>query len=445
MPRAALPLPGVVPTARAALLAALAAPLALVIAASSPGLWIAAPALGGVLLALVLADALLAGPLERLDFVSPADMEVGAEHGLEIVARFSGGRQGAVAAALSGDPRLFPGGLAVTPLQAQADQWHARPAVRPGRRGTGRIDRLWLRWTGPLGLGARQVSHSVGREVSIWPDLAQARSPALRVFLRDAQLGMVARRMRGEGSQFEALTEYRQGMDRRRIDWKSSARHARLFAREYETERNTPIVFAFDCGQAMCEPVDGVPRIDRAVSAALATAWVALKGGDRVALFGFAERPLALSPFVAGSPSFRALQQAAAGFDYSAREANYTLAMATLASQLQRRSLVVVFGEFTDPTSAELMLESVGRLVRRHVVLFVMLADSELEPLAGADPVDGETLARAVAAQSLLRQRALVLRRLRALGVDVIEAPWRHVGTRLIDAYLAIKQAGLVG
>jgi uncharacterized protein (DUF58 family) len=84
-------------------------------------------------------------------------------------------------------------------------------------------------------------------------------------------------------------------MDRRRIDWKSSARHVHLYAKEFETERNNQIVFAFDCGQTMCEPVggqgDGVPRIDRAVSAALVTSYVALKGGDRVALFGFAARP----------------------------------------------------------------------------------------------------------------------------------------------------------
>ncbi|HMP56766.1 MAG TPA: DUF58 domain-containing protein, partial [Novosphingobium sp.] len=407
----------VVPTARAALLAALAAPLALVIAAASPGLWVVAPALGLVLLAIVLGDALLAGSLAEVQFSADADMEVGAQHAADVSVRLAGGRQGTVEVVLAGDPRLFPGGRAVAQLMDDDGAWRARLTIRPTRRGRGEITRLWLRWTGPLGLGARQASRALDREVRVWPDVAQARSPALQLFLRDAQFGMIARRMRGEGSQFEALAEYRQGMDRRRIDWKSSARHARLFAREYETERNTPVVFAFDCGQAMCEPVDGVPRIDRAVSAALATAWVALKGGDRVALFGFAERPLALSAFVAGSGSFRVLQQTASGFDYSPREANYTLAMASLASQLRRRSLVIVFGEFSDPTSAELMLESVGRLVRRHVVLFVTLADAELEPIALAEPTDGEVLARAVAADALLRQRALVLRRLRALGV----------------------------
>ena len=104
-------------------------------------------------------------------------------------------------------------------------------------------------------------------------------------------------------------------MDRRRIDWKSSARHSRLYARENEAERDNQIVFAFDCGQAMSEPVDGLPRIDRAVSAALMAAYVALKGGDRVALFGFADRPTLLTPFATDSRAFTRLQSAAAGLD----------------------------------------------------------------------------------------------------------------------------------
>ena len=51
----------------------------------------------------------------------------------------------------------------------------------------------------------------------------------------------------------------------------------------------------------------------------------------------------------------------------------------------------------------------------------------------------------AVSADSLLRQRALVLGKLRQIGVDVIEAPWDRIGTRLIDAYLAIKRKGSIG
>jgi uncharacterized protein (DUF58 family) len=447
----ALALPRILPTARAAVLIALAAPLALVIAAVAPGAWIAAPALGGTLLLLVLLDALLAGNLADLRVLAPGDSEIGAPLRLTVLADISGGARGAVAASLALDPRLAPGGRCDLPLHYDPAQsqlgatWQGNTMLTPSRRGEGAIETVWLRWTGPFGLGARMESREIGQQIRIWPNIGEVRSPALQTFLRDAQTGLIARRIRGEGTQFEALSEYQAGMERRRIDWKSSARHVRLFAREFETERNNQIVFAFDCGQAMCEPLAGMPRIDRAVSAALLTSYIALKSGDRVALYGFAARPEVMTPFISDTRLFHRLQSEAARLDYHAQEPNFTLAMATLASRLQRRSLIVVFSDFTDPTSAELMIESIGRLVAKHVVLFVTLADEELEDISTAEPGDMQALAMAVTADALLRQRALVTRRLQQLGVDVIEAPWNRIGTRLIDAYLKIKRKGAIG
>lgn len=436
----------VVPTLRAVVLIALAAPVALLIAAITPGAWIVAPALCGALLLVVLADALAGGRMADVRLTVSPDVEVGAETWLQVSARFANGAQSNVECSVSADPRLLHDGGVVLDLLPTGDgYWRGRAAFRPGRRGTGTVEKLWLRWTGPLGLGARQLSRGVDEIVRVSPNLGDVRSPSLQAFLRDAQFGLIARRLRGEGSQFEALAEYQPGMDRRRIDWKASARHAHLYAKEYEAERNNPIIFAFNCGQGMCEPVAGMPRIDRAVSAALAAAYVALKGGDKVALFGFAAHPQVITPFITDTRDFSRLQSAAAGLDYHAQEPNYTLALATLAGKLQRRSLIVVFSDFTDPTSAELMVESIGRLVSRHLVLFVTIADEELESIATGDPDDMQALAMAVTADSLLRQRALVIRKLRQIGVDVIEAPHDQISARLIDAYLAIKRTGAIG
>ena len=443
-----------VPTARAALLVAAAAPAALLLAVLVPTGWAAAPLLGTVVLALVAVDALLAGRARDVELTMLPDAEVGEPGWLTVFAVFGGGWRSRVDCALASDARLLPGGMARAALdRSAANGWQARLEFRPSRRGTAEFEQLWLRWTGPLGLGARQLRRAVNHSVRVWPNIAPVRSPALQAFLRDAQFGLIARRIRGEGTMFEALSEFQPGMDKRRIDWKASARHAHLYAKEYEAECNNQIVFAFDCGQAMCEPVGGpvgskdpgLPRIDRAVTAALTTAYVALKGGDRVALFGFAARPELFTPFVADSREFKRLQRAAAGLDYRAQEPNFTLALATLAARLQRRSLVVVFSDFTDPTSAQLMIESVGRLTRRHVVLFVTMHDEELGGIANAPPDDMQRLAMAVSADALLRQRALVLSQLRQRGVDVIEAPYGAIGTRLIDAYLKIKRRGAIG
>jgi uncharacterized protein (DUF58 family) len=437
----------IVPTTRAVVLIALAAPVALLIAAIMPGAWVVAPALGVTLLLLVVGDALAAGPLEELKLIAPADCEVGEPGQIIALAGLPGRLASRVEVALDVDPRLVPGGRLAFALRrdAASDTWQGSATFTPVRRGTGIVAHGWLRWQGPLGLGARQHARAVDRPLRVWPNLAPVRSPALQAFMRDAQFGMIARRMRGEGTQFEALTEYTSGMDRRRIDWKSSARHSQLYAKEYEAERNNQIVFAFDCGQAMCEPVAGMPRIDRAVSAGLATAYVALKGGDRVSLFGFAAKPELATPFVSDARDFHRLQSAAAGLDYHAQEPNFTLALATLAGRLQRRSMIIVFSDFTDPTSAELMIESVSRLVKRHLVLFVTMADAELEGLAAAPPADMAALSSAVSADALLRQRALVIRRLRQIGVEVVEARHDLIGTRLIDAYLAVKRKGAIG
>ena len=315
----------------------------------------------------------------------------------------------------------------------------------PVRRGTGKLHDLWLRWSGPLGLAVRQVHQPLDGRIRVWPDLSPVRSPVLQAFLRDSQFGIVARRIRGEGTQFEALSEYEPGMDRRRIDWKASARHTALYARENEAERDNQVVFAFDCGQSMCEPVDGLPRIDRAVSAALTSAYVALKGGDRVSLFGFADHPQLMTPFVTDTRAFHRLQSAAADLDYVPREPNYTLALATLAARLKRRSLIVLFSDFADPTSAQLMVESVERLVRHHLVIFVTMVDSELEDLAATPPDSMGDISIAVSADALARQRALVLTQLRRLGVNVIEAPHDKIGYQLIDLYLKTKRAEAIG
>lgn len=432
----------IVPTARAGWAMAALAPFAVVIAAAAPAAWALMPAIGMVLIALVVIDGWLAGGGTAWKVEAPADCEVGQPLHLAVTATLAALRADA---AIACDPRLGSEGRITFALIGDGNRAAGATTLVPVRRGTALLTRLWLRWDGPLGLGARQIACPLDQAIRIWPDVSPVRSHELQTFLRDAQSGLIARRIRGEGTQFEALSEYEAGMDRRRIDWKASARHTRLYARENESERNNQIVFAFDCGQAMCEALDGQPRIDRAVTAALACAYVALKGGDKCALFGFAQRPQVITPFISDARSFHRLQLAAASLDYASTEANFTLALATLTARLKRRSLIVLFSDFTDPAAAELMVESIGRLLGKHLVVFVTLADSELEDFITAVPSDLATLARSVTADSLAQQRALVLQRLKRMGVEVIEAPWERIGFALIDRYLAIRNAEAIG
>jgi uncharacterized protein (DUF58 family) len=433
--------------ARPAIAAAAAvAPVALLIGVLIPAYWFAGLSLLAFLLALCVIDA-FAGARHRdaeLICEGPAAVSVGAEFEVECHVRFARAAPSRCEVAVGSHPLLeAPGGHCRT-VRIRDGVGAASVEMRAVRRGAASIGQTWLRWTGPLGLIWKQKEMSLGAEILIAPDIRAVRERSAQLLHRQAMHGLIAQLELGEGAEFEALADYRQGMDRRAIDWKSSARHTSLLAKEYRTERNNNIIIALDAGRTMCEPLAGVPRVDRAVSAALLTAFVALKDGDRVSLFGFDSHPRVATKPVSGSRSFALLQRVAAGIDYSDRETNYTLALATLASGLHRRSLVVIFTDFADTISAELMLSAVGTLLSRHLVLFILFRDEELESLVETEPVEPEDVTRAVTAAALLRERKLVVNRLRRLGVHVLEAKHDQAGPTLVNAYVDFKRRNLL-
>lgn len=434
------------PTRLTILLAAAVAPAALVLGIFFPGYWTAGLGLLALLIAACVVDAAAGAGMNdaAIECEGPAGVGVGETFAItaQVEFRRAPPREAQVAVGVSGPVAAPFGWRAEAELEGKTGA--AAIALRAERRGTARLDSVWVRWRGPLALVWKQRHLGLGETVLITPDMRPVREKSAQLVNRDAMHGQIAQLQLGEGAEFEALTDYRQGMDRRSIDWKTSARHTRLVGKEYRTERNNNVVMALDSGRAMCEPLGEVPRIDRAVSAALLTAFVALRDGDRVGFFAFDSRPRAASHPISGPRAFAMLQRVAAGIDYSSQETNYTLGISTLASGLNRRSLIIVFTEFADTISAELMLHAVDTVLKRHLVLFVVLRDEELEAFTAAAPTEPEDISRAVMAASLLRERRLVLTRLRHQGVHVVEATADTAGPALVSAYLDLKRRNLL-
>jgi uncharacterized protein (DUF58 family) len=316
--------------------------------------------------------------------------------------------------------------------------------IRPGRRGTLRIDRLWLRWRGPMRLIEGTRRFPIAREVAVVPNIHPARGDALALYFRDALFGTKSQRDAGEGAEFESLREYAPGLDSRFIDWKHSARHRKMLVREFRTERNHPIVLAFDTGHLMREPVDGIPRLDHSLNAGLLLARVALSADDLVGAYSFDSRARLFLPPGRGIHAFRRIQQSSAGFAYSADETNFTLGIAELQSRLRRRSLIVLFTDFIDTITAELLVENIRRLSSRHLLVFVTLRDRLLPDLFEAPPETDAHIARAVLAADFLRERSIVLEKLERLGIHCIDVPANQLTTALLNRYLLIKQRGLL-
>jgi uncharacterized protein (DUF58 family) len=430
------------PTSRAVCVAALGVPAALLLAVMSPHLWLVGLSWMVFVAGLMGLDALVAGGRSTLAITAslPNGLAVGQAAQASFVLQFrSALAPRSIEAALDANPRLqvAPPRQVVPVTDRRAT---ATFALTVQRRGEGCFDRLWARWQGPLGLVWLQKVEPLDRTFPIVPNVQAVKEEAVRLFRRDVPLGAHVQLNAAQGSEFHALRTFEPGMDRRTIDWKQSARHGLLLAKEFQAEQNQSIMMALDTGRLMSEPVGGQPRLDRAVQAILLLCYVGLKLGDRVGLFAFDERPRLRSGTVVGPAAFGHLQRLAAQLDYSAAETNFTLGLTQLAADLEHRSIVVVFTDFVDTTSAELMLENVGRLLQRHLVLFVVFRDVELEDTVRVRPETAEDVSRAVIADALLREREIVVERLRRMGVQVIDAPLEQLGMGLIKAYLAAKR-----
>tara|TARA_R110000751_G_scaffold24143_1_gene66078 strand:- start:633 stop:1946 length:1314 start_codon:yes stop_codon:yes gene_type:complete len=434
------------PTPRAVFLMLLGAPLMLAIALMAPALWIVSAGWIVGIGALILLDAMMGASLRAYDVTlkPPALLYVGGSDPLPVVLGFAAGTL----------PQRLQVQLETNDLlediQAKGLRgWEGRKrtyafTLTPTRRGTANLVRLWSRWNGPLGLVQKRHIAELDHEIAVTPNIRWVKDEAIRLFSRDAAFGIKTQIERGDGSEFDALREFSSGMDRRAIDWKHSARHRSLLAKEFRTERNHNIVFAFDTGRLMSEPLGGVPKIDRAINAGLLLSFVSLRQGDRTMFYGFDSRPGLTTGFLSGPRGFPKVQSMAANLDYSTEETNYTLALSTLASRLERRSLIIIFSDFVDTISAELMLENVKRLTDRHLVLFATFEDEALSGLVDAPPETTEDVTRAVIADGMLAERDVVLRRLQRMGVQIVETRPEAFGGALISRYLQIKQRDML-
>jgi len=429
------------PTGRAIAVAALGLPIALLPAAVDGRLWPLWLAFLGALALALGADALLAPRRQgvRCTLEMPGLLSIGEEAEARLTVRVPAARPVPVGVVLDLSELLVP----VPPLAGRASEAGAVFPFRLAstRRGTVAVERAWVRVPGPLGLMTGLAVIDLHGEAAVVPDLRPVRTAALRFATeRHFRAGLKVERYVGDGTELDSLREHVHGDDPRSIDWRGSARHNRLITRQFRAERNQQVVLALDTGRLMAEPLLGIPKLDHAVTAALLLSWVSLRAGDRAGWFSFDARVGQWAEPEGGKHVFPALRLLAGRVDYSDQETNFTLGLTALAQRLRRRSLVVVLTDFVDTVTAGLMVENLDRLARRHLVVFVALRDPGLGAVAAEEPADLPRLHRAVVAGALLREREVVLQRLRGQGIQTIDAAPSQIHPRLINTYLEIKR-----
>ena len=319
-------------------------------------------------------------------------------------------------------------------------------ACRIAERGLHEFGPIWIRLLGPRGLVEIQRSFALPAAIKVLPEQFASRDELMKD--RGAELLLLDKatrtRLHGAGTEFESLTEYREGDDPRRIDWRATARIQRPVVRRFQIERHRDVMILLDCGRLMGTETDRGTKLDCAVDAALILARVALQSGDRCGMGLYDNAVRGYLPPVSGASSLHALTDSVFAVQSDFRESDFGPMFATLQSRQSKRSLIVVLSDVSDEETSQQFRASLARLVRRHVVLFAALRTPLLNRIL-TEPV--ETMvdgAKKAVTFRLLRERQLALQSLRHGGVFVLDVEPNQLTVPLVNQFIDLRQRNLL-
>lgn len=435
-----------VPTRRLVVVAAALA--AVLVAYGGPlpgGIWGSLAIIDGALLLVAVGDAAVAVPVWRLRVersVAPV-----AVMGLPVELRWRvanpTGRSARLALADALAPSLGVSRRRVQMAVRGRAAAEAAVTLTPSRRGRFGLDEISIRSEGPLRLLARQGALRVPGVLRVHPPFRARDEAELKIRrARILEIGLRTVRGQGGGTDFESLREYGADDEFRHIDWAASARSGRPIVRTYRPERNQTVVVLLDNGRLGAAQVDGVPRIEHSLDAAIMLTAVASRLGDRIGLVAFDAAVRAIVPPARRRDQVTRVTEAVYDLEPALVESDYQSAFTETLVRFRRRSMLVLLSDLSEQAVTETLLPALPLLVRRHVVVVGAVRDPEVGRWATAPPADEVDAYRQAAALDALATRARTAARLRGMGAVVVDAEPGKLAPALADAYLEVKATG---
>lgn len=344
----------------------------------------------------------------------------------------------------------------VPPPGLESEGLRAESALEPGgerafsvpmralARGPQALLPVGLRVEGPLGLIAWQALVPAPAVVVVLPGRPAGETQWLLAKVAALEhLGPHPLALRGADQELDHLREWVAGDEPRRIAWSASARRRMPIVCEMRVERRADLVLAIDCGRLMGSLVDGVTKLDLALTPLLDLAAVALTRGERVGLLAFDVQARAFLPPRAGMGQLGALRDALGRLPSPQEPTSWPRAVAHLGARQRKRSLLVVFSDFTDEVSAAQVERHVAALARRHAAVFVAVGDPHLEEVLLAPDVGPRAAYQQAVAGQLLVERRRALARIERLGVPTVDGEPRRLTGPVLARYLERRRSGV--
>jgi uncharacterized protein (DUF58 family) len=345
---------------------------------------------------------------------------------------------------------LFPGQLRASGLPSprlSAAPGHALQfayKLHPDHRGTYEFGRTQLALVSPWGFWERLVKIGEASSIRVYPDYVQVlKSALLAARQRLDMMGILKRRRRGEGTEFQQLREFRVGDRLNQVNWKATAKLATLISNEFQEERDQQIVFLLDGSYRMRSQDGALSHFDHTLNAIILLTYFAVKQGDAIGLLTFGGSHDRYVAPAKGKRVIPELLDTLFDLQPSNDSPDYQMMSRQLLRLVKKRSLIVLVTTLRDDVAAELK-SAIRAMTARHLVLVANIHEAILGEIAARPIHSTDDALTWLGAQDFVERTRRAVDGLRGGGVDILDSSARDLPIAISNRYLALKQSGRI-
>ncbi len=317
--------------------------------------------------------------------------------------------------------------------------------VRPVERGEYVFGNLNCYVSSSIGLLRRRYTFNKEQMVKVYPSFIQMKKyDFLAIDNRLSHIGLKKIRRIGHTMEFEQIKEYVAGDDVRTVNWKATAKHARLMVNQYQDEKMQPVYSVIDTSRVMKMPFNGLKLLDYALNSSLAFSNIALKKNDKVGLVDFSNKPGNFLPAQAKKTYLNNILESLYNIDTKFLDADYGVLQSLVKRKITHRSLLMLYTNFEHISALHRQMPYLLAIAKKHVLVVIFFENTELKSLSNSEAKNLSEIVDQTIAQQFEFDKKIMVRELQQRGIQTILTAPEDLTVNTINKYLEIKARGLL-
>ncbi len=293
-----------------------------------------------------------------------------------------------------------------------------------------------------------QRRYTLGQEenIKVYPSyLMLKRYELLAINDRLTEFGIKKIRKAGQSMEFEQIRDYVENDDYRQINWTATARRAQLMVNVWQAERSQQVFCVIDMGRVMQQSWKGMTLLDYSINASLMLSYVAVHKEDKAGLVTFSDHFRTFVPASRHQGQMNIILESLYSQHTSFQESDFSALAIGLNQHIDKRSLLVLFTNFTGMKSMRRQLPFLRQMNTRNRLLLVFFEDEEIKEFAARQPKTTEEYYQNVMATRYVYDQHTLVGALRQQGIMSIITTPEHLTVDVVNKYLEMKARQLIG